>query len=180
MEVIVASMSDRPALDAQLFEEIYRQYYKNIYNYISYRINNHFDTEELASAVFEKAISKWRGYNPAYPIEAWLIGIAKNTVTDYLRVQKRRQFAGLDGIFHLVSSAKRPDEVAVFNEENRALMAAMTRLKDIERQILSLKFATELKHSEIAQIMNIGESNVGVIVHRALKKLRKILEEVPR
>jgi len=78
----------------------------------------------------------------------------------------------------LASQALRPDEVAVVNENNRALIAAMAGLGDIERQILSMKFATDLKHREIAEILDIGESRVGVIVHRALKKLRKILGEV--
>jgi len=39
-------------MDAELLESIYRQHYKNVYNYIGFRINNHHDAEELASLVF--------------------------------------------------------------------------------------------------------------------------------
>ncbi|MCL2375901.1 MAG: sigma-70 family RNA polymerase sigma factor [Defluviitaleaceae bacterium] len=164
-------------MDVQLLEAIYRQYYKNIYNYIGFRINNHFDAEELAALVFERAMTKWKSYNPAFPVEAWLIGIAKNAVTDYLRAKKRKHFVALDGIINLVSPNRQPEEVAVANEEHRELIVAMARLKDTERQILSMKFATDLKHREIADILGISESNVSVTVHRALKKLRKIMEE---
>jgi len=164
-------------MDVETLELIYRQYYKNVYNYIGFRINNHFDAEELASLVFEKAIGKWHSYNPTFPAEAWLIGIAKNTVTDYLRAKKRKYFVSLDSIINLVSPNKQPDEVAVINEENRILIVAMSKLSDQERQILSMKFATDLKHYEIAKILDIGDSNVRVIVHRALKKLRKLMGE---
>ena len=176
----IAIKEDRQAktdIKVETLEAIYRQYYKNVYNYISFRINNHFDTEELASLVFEKAISKWKSYNPAFPIEAWLIGIAKNTVTDYLRSKKRKYFVTLDSIIDLVSFNKQPEEVVVINDENRIVMIAMAKLKDQERQILSMKFATGLKHHEIAKILNISDSNVRVTVHRALKKLRKFIDE---
>ena len=164
-------------MDAELLESIYRQHYKNVYNYIGFRINNHHDTEELASLVFEKAMVNWKRYNQALPVEAWLIGIAKNTVTDYLRAKKRKNFVALDNIIELVSFNKQPEDIVVLKEDNRALITAMSKLKEQERQILSMKFATSLKHDEIADIMGISVSNVGVIVHRALKKLRNLLEE---
>jgi len=179
MTMVMAQQKSQPLteMDSALLESIYRQHYKNVYNYIGFRINNHFDAEELASLVFEKAMASWKRYNSALPIEAWLIGIAKNTVTDYLRAKKRKYFVTLDSVIKLVSFNRQPEEVAVKNEENRALITAMTKLKEQERQILSMKFATSLKHDEIAAIMGISASNVGVIVHRALKRLRKLLEE---
>jgi len=162
-------------MDSELLESIYHQHYKNVYNYISFRINNHFDAEELSSLVFEKAMTSWKRYNSNLPVEAWLIGIAKNTVTDYLRGKKRKHFVTLDSIVEIVSFNRQPEEVVVINEDNRALITAMSKLKEQERQILSMKFATSLKHDEIAVIMGISASNVGVIVHRALKKLRNLL-----
>jgi RNA polymerase sigma-70 factor (ECF subfamily) len=160
-----------------MFEQMYREYYKNVFNYICFRINNHFDAEDLTCAVFEKAMGAWGKYNPERPAEAWLIGIAKNVVTDYFRANGRRTFVGLDGIFGLASSARQPDEILVRDEENRELISAMARLKERERQILALKFATDLKNNEIAALLRISPSNVGAIVHRALKKLKNFLEE---
>jgi DNA-directed RNA polymerase specialized sigma24 family protein len=40
-----------------------------------------------------------------------------------------------------------------------------------------LKFAAELKNTDIAEVMGISDSNVGVILFRSLKKLRKELEK---
>ncbi|MCL2852379.1 MAG: sigma-70 family RNA polymerase sigma factor [Defluviitaleaceae bacterium] len=168
----------RNSMDAALFEAIYEKYYRNVYNYICFRINNHYDSEELTSDAFENAIRKFHTYRPeTAPVEAWLIGIAKNVVTDYLRRRKRKTFVPLDDILELVSLERRPEEVIVFNEDNKSLIRAMTTLKDAERQVLSMKFATDLRNTEIAQIMNMSDSNVGVIVHRSVKKLKEFLDK---
>ena len=159
------------------FDSVYRQYYRNVYNYVAFRINNRHDAEELVGMVFEKCWRHIGRYNPELSMEAWLIGIAKNQVADYLRKKMRRNFVSLGGLFNLTSAGRQPDEIAVMNEDNRALIAAMARLKSRERQVLSMKFATDLKHGEIAEILGIGESNVGVIAHRGLKKLRSIMKE---
>ena len=157
-------------------ESIYHRYHKNVYNYIAFRINNHYDAEELASEVFIKAMQGWESYNHAFPMEAWLIGIAKNTVTDYLRKTMRRQSLPIDSVVDLISSDRQPEEVVVINEESRRLMLALAKLRDKERQIISMKFATELRHSEIAKILKISESHVGVVVHRAMNKLKRFME----
>ena len=167
----------RNKMDTALFEAIYERYYKNVYNYICFRINNHHDSEELTSDAFENSIRKFHTYRPEIaPIEAWLIGIARNVVTDYLRRKKRKTFIPLDDILELVSLDRRPEEVVVFDDDNRALIRAMTTLKDMERQVLSMKFATDLKNNEIAEMLSISDSNVGVIIHRSVKKLKKILD----
>ena len=125
----------RPQMDSGLLETIYTQYYDNIYNYICFRINNHFDAEELASETFESAIRRFHTYRPAVaPIEAWLIGIAKNVVADYFRGKKRKTFVPLDEIVELISPERQPEEVIVFDENNRALIRAMSALKDTERK----------------------------------------------
>jgi len=165
------------ATTACSLESMYDQYHKNVYNYIAFRINNHHDAEELANDVFVKAIKGWESYDHTFPMEGWLIGIAKNVVTDYLRKTMRRKFLAFDSILELVSADRQPEEVVVINEESKKLMAAMVKLRDKERQILSMKFATELKHSEIAVILKISESHVGVTVYRAMNKLKKFMEE---
>ena len=163
-------------MDEELLATIYRKYYKKIYNYISFCINNHHDSEDLASSVFENAIRKFHTFKPELcPIEAWLIGIAKNVVTDYWRSKKHRFFITIDNVFHLVAPNRQPEEVLVMNEENKILIQAMSMLKDRERQLLSMKFASDLKNCEIARILGISESNAGVMIYRAIQKLRKII-----
>ena len=162
---------------AESFDSIYDRHHKNVYNYIAFRINNQHDAEELSNDVFVKAMRSQKSYNSDFVVEAWLIGIAKNVVTDYLRKTMRRQLVPLDSIMGLISTNRQPEEVVVLNEEIKGLISALTMLRDKERQILSMKFATDLKHREIAKIMGISESHVKVTAHRALTKLKRHMKE---
>jgi len=157
-------------------ENVYLEYYRNVHNYIAFRINNRHDVEELASLTFEKALAAWGAYDPARAVEGWLIGIAKNVVTDYLRASAKRTLAPLESVLHFKSPERQPCEAVMANEENRALLRAMARLRERERQILSMKFATGLKSGEIAEILGMREAAVRTAVHRSVKRLREILE----
>jgi RNA polymerase sigma-70 factor (ECF subfamily) len=39
-----------------------------------------------------------------------------------------------------------------------------------------MKFAAGLKNSEIASVLGISSSNIGVVLYRSLKKLHKLLD----
>jgi len=165
-------------IDAETFKDIYETYYKRVYNYISYRINNHNDTGDLVSLVFERVIQKYGTYDAKRSVfEAWLIGIARHTVTDYLRKKKKNFSLSLDYVIDFISGSSQPEEVIVNNENNAGLVKALAKLSDKERNIIALKYAAELKNTDIAEIMGISDSNVGVILFRSLKKLRKELEK---
>ncbi|KIE44613.1 RNA polymerase sigma factor, sigma-70 family protein [Clostridium argentinense CDC 2741] len=61
-------------------------------------------------------------------------------------------------------------------EANNKLSKALNTLNTRERNIVALKFGANLKNKEIAEIVGITESNVGVILYRTMKKLKKKLE----
>jgi len=164
-------------LSSSELEDIFESNYKKVYNFISFRINNHHDTEELVSQVFEKVIIKYYMYdNTRSTMEAWVIGIAKNIVNDYFRVLKRRNLVSIDNVLNLICGRFQPSEIVVKNEENKELIKVLNTLTDKERTIVAMKFSTGLKNKEIAQIMNLSESNVGSILFRTLKKMRAKLE----
>lgn len=167
-------------MDAEQLAHIYENNYKRVYNYISYRINNHHNTEDMVSTVFEKVVMCYDAYRPgSSPLESWIITIAKNVVADYFRGIKRGHniFSPLDSAVELIFPAKQPDEICVLQEENRQLIQALNKLSEKERNLVAMKYAGDLKNNEIARIMSMSESNVGVVLHRALRKMRKFLEK---
>jgi RNA polymerase sigma-70 factor (ECF subfamily) len=163
------------AINAAVFESIFEEHYRRVYNFCAYRINNHHDTEDLVSTVFEKVITKYGTYRSSdVPLEAWIITIAKNVVNDYFRQKKKRAYIPLE--FVNVAAAGQPEEILITSENNAELMRALNTLNEKERTIIAMKFAAGLKNVDIASIMSLGESNVGAIIHRSLKKMRRVLE----
>ena len=163
------------------FTYIFESYYKKVYNYIYYRVNCHYTAEDLVSQVFEKVMYKIDVYSKEKsPFEVWLFAIARNTVNDYLRSTTKYRFLSIDVIKDLVSRKKTPEDIIETTETNDELLKALKTLDVREQNIIALKFGAELKNVEIAEILDLTESNVGVILYRAMKKLKKELERGER
>lgn len=159
------------------FEYIFETYYKRIFNYIYYRVYCHFTAEDLTSQVFEKVMRKIDTYTQSKsPFEVWLFAIARNVVNDYFRDQKKHKILSFEAIHELFSTKKDPEGIVIKSETNDKLSQALNILSARERNIVALKFGATLKNKEIAQLLNMTESNVGITVYRMLKKLKNEIE----
>lgn len=160
------------------FTYIFETYYKRVYNYIYYQVKCYYTAEDLTSQVFEKIMLKINTYSEKKaPFEVWLFAIARNTINDYFRSSQKHKFLSIDTIKELVSRRKNPEDIVEISETNEELLNALSILDTRERNIVALKFGAELKNIEIAEILNITESNVGVILYRTMKKLKKELKK---
>ncbi|MFP3387355.1 sigma-70 family RNA polymerase sigma factor [Brevibacillus sp. SIMBA_040] len=165
-------------MSTQRFTEIYDAYYKRVYKYICYRINNHYAAEEICSHVFEVVISKYKSFSPQRSnFEVWLFAIARNAVTDYFRSQKKRMTFSLDTILDLFQPKSSPEEIVIRDDSHEELFKALAKLSDKERHIIAMKYAAGLKNAEIADLLGVSGSNIGVVLYRCLKKLQKELEK---
>ncbi|MNC17198.1 RNA polymerase sigma factor SigM [compost metagenome] len=160
-----------------VFESIFEMYYDRVFRYVSYRVECRYTAEDLASQVFEKVLARFASFREEKaPFEVWLFAIARNTVNDYGRQQRRRRLFSLEVLKEAVSGGKTPEALALAGEAKDSLIQAMSVLKPRERSILALKFGAELKNGEIAGLAGMSESNVGVTLYRSMKKLKAELE----
>ncbi|MGN9163809.1 sigma-70 family RNA polymerase sigma factor [Tissierellaceae bacterium HCP3S3_D8] len=159
------------------FIYIFETYYKRVYNYIYYRINSHHSAEDLVSQVFEKVMFRIDSYcEEKSPFEVWLFAIAKNVINDYFRESEKYKIFSIDLIKDFISSKKTPEDIVEISETNDELLKALKTLGTRERNIIALKFGADLKNTEIAEVLELSESNVGVILYRTMKKLKRELE----
>ncbi|MDD2805116.1 MAG: sigma-70 family RNA polymerase sigma factor [Elusimicrobiales bacterium] len=154
------------------FEALYDKYFQRVYNYIRYRVLARDAADDLVSAVFEKVLDKFDAFDQGKPVEPWLFAIARNTLNDYYRRRAVRGGLSIDGFEERLASAESVEGAVERSEENAQLLAAMSALSETERELVALKYALELSAREIAAQTGLTESNVGVTLFRALKKLR--------
>lgn len=172
---------DEKEIEKNLYKEkeftyIFETYYKRVYNYMYYRVKDYHIAEDLTSQVFEKIMVKIDTYSKTKsPFEVWMFAIARNVVRDYLRSKKNKLFS-IDRIKELISREKTPEGVIEISEIKNRISRALNVLNTRERNIIALRFGAELKNKEIAEILDISESNVGVILYRSMKKLKKEIE----
>ncbi|AOY75801.1 sigma-70 family RNA polymerase sigma factor [Clostridium formicaceticum] len=163
----------------EAFTHIFETYYRRVYNYIYYRVHCQSTAEDLTSQVFEKIMISIDKYDEKRaPFEVWLFAIAKNILRDHFRSLKKQKFFSfsLDKVKQLVSREKTPEDMILITETNDELIKAIKTLDERERNIIAFKFGGNLKNNEIAKILHITESNVGVILYRSMKKLKKEME----
>jgi len=159
------------------FTYIFETYYKRIYNYYYYRVQNQQIAEDLASQLFEKAMTKISSYESSKGnFEVWLFAIARNILNDYFRSQKKYPWSSLDNALEMISEESNLEQMIFQAEETKVLLDMIKTLKEKERNIIAYKFGADLKNKEIAELLGIGEKNVSVILYRTLKKLKLKLE----
>jgi RNA polymerase sigma-70 factor (ECF subfamily) len=163
--------------DCSAFEEIYNCYFSRIYNYVHYRVSNFNDADDLVSQIFEKLFIRFKCYCPEKAaFSVWLFTIARNTIIDYYRSKSRMNFTSIETAFELADSESDPSDAAVLNEIQQKLLKALATLSKREQDIIALKFWSGFSNRDIAKLVNISESNTGIILFRAMRRLRIILE----
>lgn len=157
---------------ADTFAGLYEQYLPKVYRYISYRVTDTSTAEDLTSAVFEKALTKFKTYQAEKAqFSTWVFTIARNTLIDYFRSAGKTRTVPLEAAFSFQSDTAVQEENERL-EDLSLLKTCLARLSQVEQEIISLKFGAEMTNRQIAGTLALTESNVGVILFRAIRKLR--------
>ena len=163
---------------AETFAGLYEQYLPKVYRYVNYRITDTHMAEDLTSAVFEKALTKFNSYKAdKAAFSTWIFTIARNTLTDHFRSSQSHKTVLMEDPAAAAEPVSRPDEESEKEEELQELRTCLARLSKSEQEIISLKFGAEMTNRQIAGMLSLSESNVGIIVYRAVRKLRDSFRE---
>ena len=160
--------------DQKAFAQLYEAHFDRIYRYVTLRIGDKTEAEDVTQQVFLNALQsissfKWRGV----PFSTWLFRIAHNLVVDYLRKEKRRATAPLNE--SLVSNDINPQLAAEHRLDIEQLISATKRLTAAQREVISLRFAGELSIAQVAKVMGKSQGSVKALQHSAIVALRKAL-----
>lgn len=102
-----------------------------------------------------------------------LYTIARNAALDTFRKRRESQPAGKEA----VGRERDPEGRLIERQEFDTVLAAVRRLDDGDRQLISLLATGTFSYREIGQMLDISEGNVKVKVHRARLRLKEILAE---
>jgi RNA polymerase sigma-70 factor (ECF subfamily) len=115
-------------------------------------------------------------------VNTWLYRVAINTAISSVR----KRASGSDRIIHFEhADLTRAIESRQTTEENTddriaSLYTAIYKLNPIEKALVTL-FLEDLTYEQIAEATGISANNVGVMLHRAKKKLSSLMtEEAPK
>lgn len=162
----------------EIFAGLYDEFMPKVYRYIHCKVNDEKLTEDLTSTVFEKALVNFASYSrDRAAFSTWILSIARNTLIDHYRTAGKRQHVSLDEAIETPSREPSPQEESEKRAETECLLKCLGGLSEQDQEIIGLKFAAELNNRQIASMLGLSESNVGVRLFRAVKKLREGFEE---
>ncbi len=161
--------------DQQAFARLYEANFDKIYRYVTVKIGDRMEAEDIAQQVFLKALQSISAYQwQGVPFSAWLFRIAHNQVVDHLRKRKKQPVTLFDETL-AGSGDGNPQLITEHNMEVKQLVTATGQLSKLQREVISLRFAGELSIAEVAKIMGKSQGAVKALQHSAIMALRRIL-----
>ncbi len=168
--------------DQDAWRLLIEAYSGRVYGVIYRQCGDRELAEEIAQATFVKVVNKLGDYQEQGRFESWLFRIATNRLRDEMRRRKRQavptDFASTPPeAVGWQDESDQPDRQLDAKEQADQLHAAIAQLPEADREILHLRYTGELGYKEIAEALGQPLGTVLARGHRALKKLRTMLED---
>ena len=179
--------------DQQAVGQLYDAYVEPLLRFCVARVGNETDAEDLTEEIFLKVMRsidafEWRplgrhegeGATEAEagersPFRAWLFRIARNHVISHYRRQNTRRSEG-EVPEWLPDTALGPAELAERALNIEEVFVAVEALPAAQREVIQLRFGAGLSVAETAEALDKQQTNVKVLQHKGIKRLKELLE----
>lgn len=172
-----------PLSDDAALADLYQRHVYTLLGFIRRYVSTREDAEDVLLEVFLAAMERNAliGLSEGEQL-AWLRRVAHNKCVDTYRRSVRRPAIPLDSALDMLYEPEEqtPEQVALRTEEYALLRDYLTHLPAQQQAVLRLRFADDLRSSEIARQLNKSEGSVRMLLARALNHLRKVYaQEIP-
>lgn len=154
---------------------IYKLYYKAMYNTSLRIVNNTMEAEDIMQDSFLQAFQRIHSYTGQGSFGSWLKRIVINKSLDTLR--KKKEIVSIDE-----KDVEFPDTIEENREEEIQLQVtevkeAINELPEEYRLIITLYLLEQYSHEEISEMLHISNNLSRTRLVRAKQKVMKILKE---
>lgn len=164
IDLAIERLKDR---DEEAFEYIYNETKDAVYSMILSIIRDRSLAEDVMQDTYMKALQSIYQFEKGKSFKNWILSIARNQAIDYYRKRKNLDLVDIT------------ENEFIFPHQNprTSLQLEMDELLDIltieERQIVTLKIVDDMKHKDIAKLLNKKAGTVMWIYNQAIKKMQK-------
>ena len=151
------------------FQEIYDQYFTDVYKYVLFLCRDPNLAEEITQETFFKALKKLDDFRGQCRLFVWLCQIAKNTYFSH----RAKRTAGLFAEPKEDSSA---EETFLQNETSFEIHRVLHALQEPYKEVFSLRVFGELSFRQIGVLFGKTENWARVTYYRARIKIQEELQ----
>lgn len=163
--------------DHSLLENLYKKHAHDVLRYIQRDIFSREDADDLLVEVFLAALENEQILNWYEESQlAWLQRVAHNKIVDYQRRAIRHPAVALDETLDspFEIDPQTPEQIALDQEAVDVLRKRLTRLPELQQQVLRLRFADGLRTKEIAERLQKSDGAIRSLLLRSLNLLRHL------
>ena len=161
-------------------EGLFLKYQDRVNHYIHGLVRNREEAEDLTQETFLRALRAENSLRDPEAVRGWLYRIATNVCLDRLR-QRKPQFSidSEEGTTHVtskVSVGPLAAEITERKETSACVHRCLDYLPDNYRAVILLHEGHSLTAVEIADLLGLTVATVKIRLHRARRKLQKVME----
>lgn len=156
--------------DIAAFDAIVHAHHARVFRFLRQMTGRHHDSEDLTQRTFIAAYRHLAKYDRARPMLAWLLTIARNTALNHLRDTRAWEALPEEPAASAPSPARTAEQK---DDADRLWSRARTALAPREFEVLWLRFGEDLSTRETADVVQLTETHVKVLLHRARQTLLK-------
>lgn len=153
-------------------EAIYREYHPKIHRYITGKVGDPQEAEDLVGDVFLKVCHRWDSFDETKAsVSTWIYTIARNAVIDYYRTHRVH-----GEIPDALAAQGSMEDDLTHRDTLETLATALEALEERQRDIVILRYYRGMTLKEIASRLHISYAYVKVLHNAALGTLKKQLQ----
>lgn len=154
--------------------QLYKEEFESVYKYVHFRVRHTQIAEEIVAAVFMKTVEKAHTYKQQRGAteRSWLFTIVRNTITDYYRTKKETVSVEAQDITEKSPSLEHKMDI---KQHIQTIFDAVNKLPDRQKEIMLLRYKSDLKNTEIAKVLGINQRSVSAALAKATNTLRQTL-----
>jgi RNA polymerase sigma-70 factor (ECF subfamily) len=134
-------------------------------------LGDHDRARDVVQETFVQFAKNGAGLRDDAPAK-WLFTVCRNRALNVCRKEKRMTYLDDELLQKQPSDDAAPFEHVEQTEARGFLLRILATLPPRQQEVLQLKFQNDLSYAEIAEVTQLSVSNVGVMIHNALKTLR--------
>ena len=184
-EKILSIIREVQSGDVNAFEDIVREYEKNVYNIALRMTGDREDALDVSQEAFLKAYHALGNFRGESKFSVWLYRIVSNACLDFLRERKRRAEVSLSVVDDEDESAEveirddslSPETLLERKLTREAVQRGLLSLPEDQRKILLLREIQGFSYEEIGRVLSLESGTVKSRIFRARRKLCEFLAE---
>lgn len=164
--------------ETNAFGILVERYEARMLRYARKFLSQYEDIEDAVQDVFIKTYTNIQSFNTSMSFSPWLYRIAHNTFINVIKKKGREPLPFFDPDVILKYSTDTLVEPDIYSEEDRGMIEqTLAKLSPKYREPIVLYYFEEKEYKDIAEILRIPISTVGVRIKRAREKVKELYKE---